>query len=238
MPAAEHGGFFDHQKYGMSTADGVPPPDSVPGDNGFKFDRLGVRVPTVMVSPWIAKGTVVNAPSAAQQPTPTSKWDATSIISTANKIFGIPAGESLTKRDAWAATFLDLVDGTSSPLRTDCPATLPKPRPLSEHVLAAELVQPLNDHHLDSLNLLCHLSGQAHPACVGFPGGEAARDAYAAGLGAASRTVPAWTLHVDYPHLHAGVAPLLQQQHFEAVSKAMWGTWKASVMGGASTASA
>ena len=48
----EHGGFYDH----------VPPPAAVPpGDvtdpdnngNGFTFDVLGVRVPTVIVSPWI-----------------------------------------------------------------------------------------------------------------------------------------------------------------------------------------
>lgn len=53
----EHGGFFDH----------VPPPAAVPpddqvaplgpdGDLGFGFDRLGVRVPAVLASPWLAAG--------------------------------------------------------------------------------------------------------------------------------------------------------------------------------------
>jgi len=28
----------------------------------FAFDRLGVRVPSILVSPWIAKGTVVPGP--------------------------------------------------------------------------------------------------------------------------------------------------------------------------------
>jgi len=57
----EHGGIFDH----------VPPPACTPdnrtasaNDTGtgkpFAFDRLGVRVPAVLVSPWIPKGTVVN----------------------------------------------------------------------------------------------------------------------------------------------------------------------------------
>ncbi len=49
----EHGGFYDH----------VPPPMNVPNPDGlyatdpvlFRFDRLGVRVPTLMVSPWINK---------------------------------------------------------------------------------------------------------------------------------------------------------------------------------------
>lgn len=53
----EHGGFYDH----------VSPPTVVPPDNLparidpndpsvlFRFDRLGVRVPAVLVSPWVAK---------------------------------------------------------------------------------------------------------------------------------------------------------------------------------------
>jgi phospholipase C len=45
----EHGGFFDH----------VVPPATVPPDahtDRFGFDRLGVRVPAVLVSPWLAPG--------------------------------------------------------------------------------------------------------------------------------------------------------------------------------------
>jgi phospholipase C len=43
----EHGGFYDH----------VAPPAGVPPDahhEEYTFDRLGVRVPVVLVSPWIA----------------------------------------------------------------------------------------------------------------------------------------------------------------------------------------
>jgi phospholipase C len=43
----EHGGFADH----------VPPPPAVPPDahrEEYTFDRLGVRVPVVLVSPWLA----------------------------------------------------------------------------------------------------------------------------------------------------------------------------------------
>lgn len=54
----EHGGFYDH----------VPPPGTVPPDSiparidpddprkVFGFDRLGVRVPALLVSPWVDKG--------------------------------------------------------------------------------------------------------------------------------------------------------------------------------------
>jgi phospholipase C len=58
----EHGGCFDH----------VPPPSATPpdssgfntgqGQEGFAFDRLGVRVPMVMVSAYIAPNTIVNSP--------------------------------------------------------------------------------------------------------------------------------------------------------------------------------
>jgi phospholipase C len=47
----EHGGFYDH----------VPPPDCVPPDNNvgrFPFNRLGVRVPALLVSPWVAQQVV------------------------------------------------------------------------------------------------------------------------------------------------------------------------------------
>src|SRR6185437_9940464 len=57
----EHGGIFDH----------VPPPNCRPdhftapaNSTGtgmeFKFDRLGVRVPAILISPWIPKNTVVD----------------------------------------------------------------------------------------------------------------------------------------------------------------------------------
>lgn len=52
----EHGGFYDHVKTPFV---GIPNPDgnTGPAPGFFKFDRLGVRVPTIMVSPWIQKGT-------------------------------------------------------------------------------------------------------------------------------------------------------------------------------------
>ena len=47
----EHGGFYDH----------VNPPKTVAPDDHvaeWTFDRLGVRVPTILVSPWIQKGVI------------------------------------------------------------------------------------------------------------------------------------------------------------------------------------
>lgn len=52
----EHGGFYDHVQTPYKN---IPSPDgnTAPPPTFFSFDRLGVRVPTIMVSPWIKKGT-------------------------------------------------------------------------------------------------------------------------------------------------------------------------------------
>lgn len=52
----EHGGFFDHVP---TPVGGIPSPDGIVGPDPYKFlfDRLGVRVPAIFVSPWIQKGT-------------------------------------------------------------------------------------------------------------------------------------------------------------------------------------
>ncbi|KAJ1540150.1 hypothetical protein HK405_011860, partial [Cladochytrium tenue] len=109
----EHGGFHDH----VAPPDqGVPSPDSASESSSvFRFDRLGVRVPTIMVSPWIKKGRVVSEPSS-------SHFEHSSLSATLVKYLGL--NSTLTKRDAWAATFDFLFDELSSP-RTDCPSSLP-----------------------------------------------------------------------------------------------------------------
>lgn len=128
----EHGGFYDH--VATPTA-GVPSPDGIRGPPPFffKFDRLGVRVPTIMVSPWIKKGTVVGRPAG---PTDTSEFEHSSIPATLKKIFNL-SSDFLTKRDAWAGTFEHIFTELDQP-RTDCPETLPevpfeRPTPPNEH---------------------------------------------------------------------------------------------------------
>jgi phospholipase C len=95
------GGFYDHRPPATT---GVPNPDGLscttPPEIAFDFTRLGIRIPTVAISPWIRKGTVVHDPSPAESPTPTSKFDHTSTLATVKQIFGLKS--FLTKRDAWA----------------------------------------------------------------------------------------------------------------------------------------
>ncbi|CAA7018380.1 unnamed protein product [Microthlaspi erraticum] len=118
----EHGGFFDHVPTPVRN---VPSPDGIVGPAPFlfKFDRLGIRVPTIAVSPWIEKGTVVHGPKGS--PFPSSEYEHSSIPATVKKLFNLST-PFLTKRDEWAGTFEHILQIRKEP-RTDCPETLPEP---------------------------------------------------------------------------------------------------------------
>ena len=80
----------------------------------FDFKRLGIRVTSFLISPWIPKNTVIRTPAG---PEPTSQYDLTSGIATAKVLFNLST--FLTKRDRWAGTFESLL--TLDKPRTDCP---------------------------------------------------------------------------------------------------------------------
>ncbi len=106
----EHGGFFDR----MSPPRPVPNPDGQTSANPpFAFDRLGVRVPAVLASPWIERGVVDS-----------TVYEHASVPATLKRMFGLPA--SLTARDAAAATFEAVL--TRATPRSDTPRVLPAPR--------------------------------------------------------------------------------------------------------------
>jgi len=50
----EHGGFYDH----FVPPGGVAAPGDVAPKYGFDFTQLGVRVPAIVVSPWIPKNLI------------------------------------------------------------------------------------------------------------------------------------------------------------------------------------
>jgi phospholipase C len=57
----EHGGCYDHVPPGPTVSpDGVVVPANEPGGSGFAFARLGLRVPTILVSPRIDAGLVAH----------------------------------------------------------------------------------------------------------------------------------------------------------------------------------
>jgi phospholipase C len=138
----EHGGCHDH----VAPPTGAVPPDSCAGEFGFDFTRFGVRVPTVLVSPLIAPGTVFRA-------TGTVPLDHTSILKTVETRWGLPP---LTARDAAAPDVGDVLTLTQP--RTDDPLAgviVPKsavPNPVAgtpSHIqqIYAQLVSalPVND---------------------------------------------------------------------------------------------
>lgn len=70
--------YFDH----------VPTPTSAPNPDGitvsdFDFDRLGVRVPMLLVSPWVEAGSVLSKPSGPQSD---SQFEHSSIPATIKKV--------------------------------------------------------------------------------------------------------------------------------------------------------
>jgi phospholipase C len=99
----EHGGCYDHAAPPLAT-----PPQPHAGPDGFLFNRYGVRVPAVLISPYIAAGTILrNAPDGLLHQGGPAPFDHTSIIRTLRERFD-PDGPPLTDRDA-SAPSLDLV---------------------------------------------------------------------------------------------------------------------------------
>src|SRR5690606_10087645 len=79
----EHGGFYDS----VAPGEAVPPNDGSSDDlnqYGFRFDRLGVRVPAVIVSPWVKAGV------------DSTIYDHASVLATTEKLLGLTP---LTDRD-------------------------------------------------------------------------------------------------------------------------------------------
>lgn len=101
----EHGGFFDH----------VAPPRTVAPHKDhvsptFDFERLGVRVPAVLVSPYIEKGTIVH-----------DQLEHSSLATTARELLA-PAMKPLTARDANANGLAKVLTRTAP--RQDTPKKL------------------------------------------------------------------------------------------------------------------
>ncbi len=116
----EHGGFYDH----------VPPPAAVPpgdvtdpGNNahGFRFDEEGVRVPAVVVSPWIPAVRPRGLEGQNCNLIDHTEYDHGSLLATVERLYGLP---TLTARDAQASDFLHLL---SADVMRDAPLTLPDP---------------------------------------------------------------------------------------------------------------
>lgn len=104
----EHGGCYDH----VSPPPAVPPdPNRPTGQYDFKFDRLGVRLPTLLISPYIEPGSVIH-----------TVFDHTSIIKTVTNRWDLPP---LTERDKAASDLSQAL--TLEQPRSDFPEIVPRP---------------------------------------------------------------------------------------------------------------
>ena len=108
----EHGGCYDHA---------VPPPATPPDGrtpDGYNFGTFGVRVPAVIVSPYVRAGSII-------RPSGLMPFDHTSIIATLRKLFALAP---LTERDAAAPDLLAALDddpGNDGPGSVTAPAVPP-----------------------------------------------------------------------------------------------------------------
>jgi phospholipase C len=83
---------------------------------GFTFDRLGVRVPTIAISPWISAQTVV-----------TQNYRHTSVIRTLRDRWSL--GPPLTARDANAPSLASILSRSTPRAAENWPEVTPQPVP-------------------------------------------------------------------------------------------------------------
>ena len=108
----EHGGTYDH----------VPPPSAVPpepeapeGEMGFRFDRLGCRVPAILVSAYTAAGSIIH-----------DEMHHGSLIATLNRLHGL---SPLTRRDVTANNVFNAINLTTPRQPWEWPVTHPQYAP-------------------------------------------------------------------------------------------------------------
>jgi phospholipase C len=115
----EHGGFYDH----------VSPPATVAPDHHqeeYTFDRLGVRVPVILASPWLPNDVLHDT------------FDHTSLLKYLTDKWNLgPLGERTAQAKSFAHAIL-------SQRRTDAPVTVPTPRPSA--VIRPSSPAALTDH--------------------------------------------------------------------------------------------
>ena len=141
----EHGGCYDH----------VPPPGGAknpdpansPGQDEFLFNRFGLRVPCVVINPYIRKGLVA-------RPEAYVPFDHTSIIKTIQACFNLNG--SLTERDKAAPDFSGLLT-LDAPRKDD----IPEVKPLKWQVPSAP--DAVNELHRLIAKILEDVSGKLKP---------------------------------------------------------------------------
>ena len=142
----EHGGFYDQ----VPTPTGVTPPGDeplnaskaqYPPSPAFAFDRLGVRVPAVIVSPYVKPATVCH-----------TVFDHASVIRTVFDIFGLP--RQLTDRDGKAQSLAPLLESSVQVATAVLPAA----------PTASQMSSNVPPRFVHSLNGFARIAAQVHHA--------------------------------------------------------------------------
>ena len=155
----EHGGFYDHVSPPQV---GVPNPDGICTAEGFPYERLGVRIPTIAVSPWIHRNVLVHEAPPEQKPFETSQYELSSIPATLRQIFPQLEQTPLNKRDAWAATFEHLL---TDDYRSDCLMELPFVPPPPEGELQRLLDLHIDEHAEGLMRVMCDMIDENTETC-------------------------------------------------------------------------
>lgn len=113
----EHGGFYDH----------VVPPKAIPPDDKtfeYAFDQFGVRVPALLISPWIEHGVVA------------TEFDHTSLLAYLIAKWGLgPLGNRAAKAAHFGSQLTKLVSPrTDTPVAVDL-TKIPTPQPNRSKVI-------------------------------------------------------------------------------------------------------
>ena len=112
----EHGGTYDH----VAPPPATPPmPDARPGEMGFTFDRLGVRVPAIAVSAYTRAGTIIH-----------DEMHHGAVIATLSRLHGL---RPLTRRDEGANDLFSVVNLDTPRDPRDWPTAQPMYVPANPH---------------------------------------------------------------------------------------------------------
>lgn len=144
----EHGGFYDHVR---------PPTAAAPDNfqNEYSFDQLGVRVPALLVSPWVDAGVCH------------TELDHTSLLRYVCDLWNL---EPLGIRAQRAKSFADAIRQSGKP-RTDTPKSIPSNPPMMAAAAApGPSTAPRRNENQESLeNLSRVLEARVAAKAVGAP---------------------------------------------------------------------
>ncbi|MGG7466566.1 alkaline phosphatase family protein [Plantibacter sp. YIM 135347] len=126
----EHGGTYDH----VPPPSVIPPDDSGPGEMGFGFDRLGLRVPAIAISAYTKAGTIIH-----------DEMHHGSVIATLSRLHGL---SPLSKRDAGANNMFNAINLDQPRHPSEWPHTHPQYIPTNHESEAYHEGHPHKDKPL------------------------------------------------------------------------------------------